>query len=636
MANVKISDLPAASTPLTGAELVPIVKSGVTSQTTVSDFGAAVSYTPSGTGAVTTTVQTKLRETVSVKDFGAMGDGVTDDTAAIQAAVDYCSSVKQGLFFPPGTYIVLAPKTRSFAGGTLYCSIDAKSDVNIFTNTKNSVVIKLANNVSTDAAPKNVVIFFNNTYIENSGFKNITFDLNGANNLISPNRGTGVYNRYLMASFCISSNNAWGNNISFIGCTFKNTSGTTCIAAGQSNLVGSTLSQNFFIDDCIFYNNGLDTDDHSCVYMWAENSRCQNSTFEQPTSLSKTNRNWVAYELHGSNQWFNNNTVKNFYRGCWIANNNTNTSNSLWVVDNKFEVWGLGPSLFNQSSTAQPISDVHIARNTISIDNTSTPLAIKAAIESNVYYSVSNIRVYNNIASFNMAGIGACAFIVMSGTTGTAKGDYFIYDNQSYGSQFGVYCRTYATGSVTWPYVEEKNNKWKDLQVTGTGISVGSYYISNATNPLQTIIVKNNTYHSTSTATGVRIEGGLSYLEIDNNTYLGMVESPSLSSLSISITNPNLVTRRLGTQLNTVAYSGFPTLSSSSTWKAGDRVYMYNGSRILNITFWEYTGSIWRAYGSGNGTTAERPTLTTDDAGYSYYDTTVNKMILWSGTAWLV
>lgn len=45
MANVKISELPAASTPLTGAEIVPIVKSGVTDKVAVSDLtaGRAVS-----------------------------------------------------------------------------------------------------------------------------------------------------------------------------------------------------------------------------------------------------------------------------------------------------------------------------------------------------------------------------------------------------------------------------------------------------------------------------------------------------------------------------------------------------------------------------------------------------------------
>jgi hypothetical protein len=71
---------------------------------TVTDIGSTdaslVTYTPAGTGAVERTVQSVLREGVSVKDFGAVGDGVTDDTVAVQAAVN----VGRVLQFPPGTY----------------------------------------------------------------------------------------------------------------------------------------------------------------------------------------------------------------------------------------------------------------------------------------------------------------------------------------------------------------------------------------------------------------------------------------------------------------------------------------------------------------------------------------------------
>jgi hypothetical protein len=57
---------------------------------------SAVSFTQSGTGAVARTVQAKLRDTISVRDFGAVGEGTTNDAAAIQAAIDAVAAMGGG------------------------------------------------------------------------------------------------------------------------------------------------------------------------------------------------------------------------------------------------------------------------------------------------------------------------------------------------------------------------------------------------------------------------------------------------------------------------------------------------------------------------------------------------------------
>lgn len=71
--------------------------------------------------------------TVSVKTFGAVGDGSSDDTEKIQNAIDTVSSTSFGIYFPPGTYrskkIILPSGIRIVGAGASKSSIKALSSI---------------------------------------------------------------------------------------------------------------------------------------------------------------------------------------------------------------------------------------------------------------------------------------------------------------------------------------------------------------------------------------------------------------------------------------------------------------------------------------------------------------------------
>ena len=93
-----------ANDSITSAKIVndSIVNADVNSAAGI--LASKLSFTQSGTGATARTVDSKLKDVVSVKDFGATGNGSTDDTAAIQAAINYVQS-----FYIPETYASLSP-----------------------------------------------------------------------------------------------------------------------------------------------------------------------------------------------------------------------------------------------------------------------------------------------------------------------------------------------------------------------------------------------------------------------------------------------------------------------------------------------------------------------------------------------
>jgi hypothetical protein len=92
---------------VSGLHVGASVKFTTTTQTTGNATDASVvTYDPPFTGGVPTNVEAKLAQTVSVKDFGAVGDNVNDDTAAFQAAIDYACATfpKKAVLIPAGEY----------------------------------------------------------------------------------------------------------------------------------------------------------------------------------------------------------------------------------------------------------------------------------------------------------------------------------------------------------------------------------------------------------------------------------------------------------------------------------------------------------------------------------------------------
>jgi hypothetical protein len=89
--------------------LLTAYQADVANTTDATKGDALVGFRQSNAGgnlanAVGRTVHQKFQEMISVKDFGATGDGSTDDTTAIRNAVAVCSGKK--LYFPSGTYLV--------------------------------------------------------------------------------------------------------------------------------------------------------------------------------------------------------------------------------------------------------------------------------------------------------------------------------------------------------------------------------------------------------------------------------------------------------------------------------------------------------------------------------------------------
>ena len=233
----------------------------------------AVTYTPAGTGAVQTTVQTKLRESVSVKDFGAVGDGVTDDTAAIQAAIDAVNSSGGGIvIIPSGNFIVSPSVISGISAYSRQACIVGKDNVAL--KIDGTVKLKSATNIGSTLAAivTGLDTGLTNFQVFGSG------TINGNSSNVTATQMIGVYlpcvdsvtvtdiriinMPYLGVQFTTalpySSGNSFTNGI---------ISGLTVKDIGNIGIQASHSSRNLIIS-----NNTIDTCGDNCIDVYHDNT----------------------------------------------------------------------------------------------------------------------------------------------------------------------------------------------------------------------------------------------------------------------------------------------------------------------------------------------------------------------------
>lgn len=155
MSTIKISQLPSATGALTGAELAPIVQDNVTKKVAVSS----------------------ITQGINVKSFGAVCDGIADDTAAVQAAINYCAANNWPTLLVTG-------KCKITSSLIINRLVDQNSDEFIIAGigpdagffTAGNVVI-FNSSLAYSTAPQSEFVTFLNIRFESSSFFNASYVL---------------------------------------------------------------------------------------------------------------------------------------------------------------------------------------------------------------------------------------------------------------------------------------------------------------------------------------------------------------------------------------------------------------------------------------------------------------------------
>ena len=331
--------------------------------------------------------QVRATGSVSVKDFGAKGDGLTDDRAPIQAAID--SITAGAVYLPPaaaGYLITPAPGKKSF--------LTLKSNVQLI-GIGNPVLL-----VAGSSAPYDAVVSASSC--DDCAILGITIDSNIRANPVADKPSLYEHPR-------IEITFGSGRRIRVENVTIRNSSSVNSIVSGV-HVSDITISH------CIFNGNGDDPNhiahDHSALYIQADGAVIDGNIFTAERRAAPAAV--TAIETHGSGMSVSHNVITDYAIGMNITGVALSDSVGTVVSGNTIRgvLYGISiwSNTYKEHSSGMGINALSIAGNTIIVNQASytspQPGAALAtagiAIHPNSDLPTANIIISGNTVVFDL------------------------------------------------------------------------------------------------------------------------------------------------------------------------------------------------------------------------------------------
>lgn len=371
-----------------------------------------VTYIPRGTGAQATTVQGKLREIVTPEDFGAVGDGVTDDTTALRkwAAADagvhlLGDESKTYLVAPPVAGDIIIPLTAARRIIGAGAKIKVKDASGQFT------AIMGSNDFGVD--------------LSHTVVAGVVFDHNKANNTY-----TVTANVLDNAHFTFVARN--GTDISFVDNTVLDPVCTNSVfingvSAGVALIKRPRVNRNRFLA----VGGSATAHDHSTIYITGDDCEIVGN-YGYADSLGATG-SACFLEPHSTKMNICDNSAYDFEGIANITGIYRAGDTDLSIVSrNKGIVQQFGIRLFSggigDHTTGFGINGMDVVDNHIRILQQSLPAGtnrtyIGVSLQSGSTLPVANVRIKNNFVEYQLDDV-AYSYNALCAAIGVNEGSF--------------------------------------------------------------------------------------------------------------------------------------------------------------------------------------------------------------------